>query len=60
MATLITGRRVSVRREARRALANAITRAAKYSDPAAREATLLRGIATATSWLDGTHPKLAH
>lgn len=58
MATLTTGRRVSVKRQARRALANAKTRAAKKTDPAEANATLLAGIATAESWLDGTHPKL--
>lgn len=59
MSYLKTGRRVSRSREARRALANARTRAAKHTDPAKREACLLRGIATATAWLDGTHSKLA-
>lgn len=59
MATLTTGRKVSPRRQARRALANAVTRAAAKQDPAEALLTLLRGIATANSWLDGTHPKLA-
>jgi hypothetical protein len=59
MATLKSGRKVSVKGEARRAMRNAMTRAASHEDPAQREATLLRGMATAMSWLDGTHPKLA-
>lgn len=40
-----------------RALKVAQTRAAKKTDPAQAAATLLRGIKTALSWLDGTHPK---
>lgn len=59
MATLKSGRKVSTKRQARRALANAVTRAAAKTDPAEANATLLRGIATAESWLDNTHPKLA-
>jgi hypothetical protein len=60
MATLKSGRKVSTKRQARRALANAITRADSHSeDPLRQLATLHRGIATAQSWLDGTHPKLA-
>lgn len=59
MAFLKSGRRVSITREARRALANAVTRAEHHTDPVKREACLRSGIATATRWLDGTHPKLA-
>jgi hypothetical protein len=61
MATLKSGRKVSPKREARRALENAKTRAEAKTetDPLQAYATLLRGVATAQSWLDGTHPKLA-
>lgn len=59
MATLVTGRRVSIRRQADRALANAITRAAKHTDPARRERCLRAGIASAQAWLNGTHHLLA-
>jgi hypothetical protein len=47
------------RREANRALANAVTRASRHTDPAKQAATLRRGIATAQAWLNGTHHKLA-
>ena len=59
MATLKSGRSVSLRRQARRALRNAATRAAAKPDPAEQVITLNRGIDTALAWLDGTHPKLA-
>lgn len=59
MAHLTTGRRVSVKRQARRALINAKTRAQAHADPNDQVITLLRGMATATAWLDGTHPLLA-
>jgi hypothetical protein len=59
MATLKSGRRVSTKRQARRALANAVTRAAGRQDSDDQVTTLLAGIATATHWLDGTHEKLA-
>ena len=42
---------------AARALKNAQRRAAQKTDPAQAVITLQRGIATALSWLDGTHPK---
>jgi hypothetical protein len=53
-----SGRRFSPRRQARRALLNAATRAEKRTDPEDQVTTLLRGITTAVAWLDGTHPKL--
>lgn len=59
MANLKSGRKVSVKRQARRALQNAVTRAAAKPTAEEANATLLRGIATAGSWLDGTHEKLA-
>lgn len=59
MATLKSGRKVSIRRQARRALLNAATRAEKKQDPNDQVATLLAGIATSIKWLDGTHEKLA-
>jgi len=40
-----------------RALKNAQHRAESKTDPAQQAATLQRGIKTALSWLDGTHPK---
>jgi hypothetical protein len=40
-----------------RALKVAQRRAAAKTDPAQQAATLQRGIKTALSWLDGTHPK---
>jgi hypothetical protein len=42
---------------AARALKNAQHRAAQKTDPAQAAVTLQRGITTALSWLDGTHPK---
>jgi hypothetical protein len=42
---------------AARALKNAQRRAAQKTDPAQAAATLQRGITTALSWLNGTHPK---
>jgi hypothetical protein len=39
-----------------RALKYAEHRAALKTDPAQANITLLRGIKTARSWLDGTHP----
>jgi len=59
MATLKSGRKVSKSRQARRALLNAATRAEKKQDPSEQVVTLLAGITTAVSWLDGTHEKLA-
>lgn len=59
MATLKSGRKVSVKRQARRALLNAATRAEAKEDPTEQVTTLVRGITTAISWLDGTHEKLA-
>jgi hypothetical protein len=59
MAQLKNGRSVSVRRQAIRALRNAQTRADKKATAEEREATLRRGEATAISWLNGTHEKLA-
>lgn len=59
MATLTTGRKVSVRRQAQRALRNAVTRAEAKQTPEEQVATLLAGIATAITWLDGSHEKLA-
>jgi hypothetical protein len=59
MATLKSGRRVSRSRQARRALLNAATRASHKDDADEQVITLIRGITTAISWLDGTHPKLA-
>ena len=52
-------KKLSRTRQARKALANAETRAAQHEDPAAQAATLRRGIATAKRWLDGTHPRLS-
>jgi hypothetical protein len=45
-------------RQAQAALRNAMTRAAKHDDPAAKAATLLQGIITAMRWLDGSHEAL--
>ena len=59
MATLKSGRKVSVNRQARRALLNAVTRAEAHEDPNDQATTLVRGITTAIKWLDGTHEKLA-
>jgi hypothetical protein len=59
MATLKSGRNVSPKRQARRALLNAVTRAEKKQDPSEQVVTLRAGITTAVSWLDGTHEKLA-
>lgn len=59
MALLKSGRRVSPKREALRALRNAETRASKHEDPAKQAATWQAGVTTACAWLDGTHPKLA-
>jgi hypothetical protein len=59
MATLTTGRWVSTKRQARRALLNAATRAKKKQDSADQVITLLAGITTAIFRLDGTHEKLA-
>lgn len=59
MATLKSGRKVSVNRQARRALLNAVTRAEAHEDSTDQVTTLLRGIRTAITWLDGTHEKLA-
>lgn len=59
MATLKSGRKVSVNRQARRALLNAATRAEAHEDPNDQVTTLVRGITTAIKWLDGTHEKLA-
>jgi len=59
MATLKSGRKVSIKREASRSLRNALTRADAHTDAAKREACLRAGTATALAWLDGTHPKLA-
>jgi hypothetical protein len=59
MATLITGRRVNVRRQALRALRNADTRAAAHTDPAKKLACYQAGNRTAASWLDGTHHLIA-
>lgn len=47
----------SNRQWALRALKNAETLAARKTDPEEQAKTLLRGIRTARSWLDGTHPK---
>jgi lysylphosphatidylglycerol synthetase-like protein (DUF2156 family) len=59
MATLKSGRKVSIRRQARRALRNGVTIAAKQPDAEKANATLLQAITTADSWLSGTHEKLA-
>jgi hypothetical protein len=59
MAYLKSGRRVSPRRQALRALRNAETRAAQKTSDREALLTLQRGCETARSWLDGTHPKLA-
>ena len=59
MAILTTGRKVSITGQARRALRNAKTRAAAKQTAEEANVTLLAGIATAESWLDRTHPKLA-
>ena len=37
---------------------NAMTRAAKHTDPAKQARTLHRGCTTSGSWLDGSHPAL--
>jgi hypothetical protein len=50
------------RREANRALANAVTRAKRHAERGDWERAFMalrRGIATAQAWLNGTHPKLA-
>jgi hypothetical protein len=59
MVTLKSGRKVSAKRQARRALLNAVTRAKAHENSDAQVATLLAGITTAITWLDGTHEKLA-
>lgn len=59
MATLKSGRKVSVNRQARRALLNAVTRAEAHEDPNDQMTTLRKGITTSIKWLDGTHEKLA-
>lgn len=58
-AMALSGRKVSVNRQARRALRKAVSRANAKQTDAEAKATLLRGIATAEAWLDGTHEKLA-
>lgn len=58
MAYLKTGRKVSITRQARRALLNAVTRAQAKEDPTEQVITLLKGIMTAISWLDRTHKLL--
>ena len=59
MATSTAGRPISPRRQARRALRNAVTRAETKPTAEEKVTTLLRGIATAQAWLDGSHKKLA-
>jgi hypothetical protein len=55
-------RKISPKRQARRAIRNAVTRAAKHAEDGDFEQayrTMCAGAATAEEWLDGTHPKLA-
>ena len=52
-------KRYAPKSQARRALRNAVSRAAKHDSPEAKAATLSAGISTALAWLDGTHSKLA-
>jgi hypothetical protein len=55
-------RKISPQRQARRAIRSAATRAAQHAESGNYEKayrTMCAGLATAETWWDGTHPKLA-